>query len=80
MKKKLNQIRMFLLIVSSISYIGATIISILGSRDHINFNLEITFCFVFALVLFILSIIYPVIYKAELMIKKMEEEEDKKNK
>ncbi|MDE5603999.1 MAG: hypothetical protein K2I73_00265, partial [Eubacterium sp.] len=58
----------------------SVVFSVLGIRDHMNFNLEIVFSYSIGVVLFVISMLYPIIYKAELMIKKMEEEEDKKNK
>ena len=80
MMKKMNKTRTWLMIAAIIAAVESVVFSVLGIRDHMNFNLEIVFSYSIGVVLFILGIIYPVIYKAELMIKKMEEEEDKKNK
>ena len=80
MIKEMFKIRMWFLGVSIIGFIYSVIASVLGARWHINLNLEIVFCFIFGMVFLILTIIYPIIYKAELMIEKMEDEEDKKDK
>ncbi|MDE6413238.1 MAG: hypothetical protein K2K42_05025 [Eubacterium sp.] len=80
MMKKMNKTRTWLMIAAIIAAVESVVFAVLGIRDHMNFNLEIVFSYSIGVVLFILGIIYPVIYKAELIIKKMEEEEDKKNK
>lgn len=78
--KKLAEIRICLCSASIVVSICFVIITLIDVYNHIGLELESFLSFILGIVLFVLGMIYPLIYKAELMIKKMDEEEDKKNK
>ena len=75
--KELEKTRSLLLIGSIVNYIAAGIFTLISIHNQWVLDFAIVFCFVFGLVSFILGVIYPVIYKAEMMIKKMEEKDNK---
>ena len=78
--KGLNKVRTVLLSAAVVYHIASTAFSLLSIFTHVDLDFEIVFCFIFGAVLCILGFIYPIIHKAEMMIKKMDEEEDKKSK
>ncbi|MDE5670785.1 MAG: hypothetical protein K2I14_04910 [Eubacterium sp.] len=78
--KKLSEIRIWLFGASIVVSICYAIITLIDVQNHIDLELESFCCFIFGVVLLVLAFTYPLIHKAELMIAKMEDEEDKKDK
>ena len=76
--EKVYTVRIWLFIATIVCIIASGVYSLISIFKHLDLDFEIVSSFVFGVVCFILGVIYPVIYKAELMIEKMDEE-DKKN-
>lgn len=78
MSKELFKTKMYLFCGSLVAGILFVIFDLIDVYKHIGLVLESFLSFILAIVLFVLAIIYPLVYKAELMIEKMEEEHKKK--
>lgn len=81
MNSELNKIEKYFMITALLFFLGAGIFTLRGYfHDIWYFALMGTCAFILGLVCFILAFVYPLIYKAELKIDEMDEEENKKNK
>lgn len=79
MSEELDKIRMYIMFISVLFFLAAGIFTLRGYfHDIWYFALMGTCVFFLGLVCFIFSFIYPIIYKAEIMIEEMDEE-NKKN-
>ncbi|MDE6751601.1 MAG: hypothetical protein K2J59_02375 [Eubacterium sp.] len=79
MSEELDKIRMYIMFISVLFFLAAGILTLRGYfHDIWYFALMGTCAFLLGLVCFIFALLYPIIYKAEIMIDEMDEE-NKKN-
>lgn len=81
MNEELNKIKKYFMFTALLFFLAAGIFMLRGYfHDIWYFALMGTCVFFLGLVCFIFTFVYPVIYKAEIRIDEMDEEENKKNK
>lgn len=81
MNEELNKIEKYFMFTALLFFLAAGIFMLRGYFHDIWYFALMGVCaFLIGLVCFIFTFVYPVIYKAEIRIDEMDEEENKKNK
>ena len=75
------KLKCYLLGITLLLFVGATVMLLRAYYQNVEYFVFLgILIYIVAMVLMIITALYPFIYKAELSVEKMEDEEDKKNK